>query len=328
MAYSRNPTTSPARGRPVDLEPDVSWTAKDIPDLTGRTAIVTGANSGVGFETAAALAGRGATVVLACRNPDRADAALASITEREPGAAVEVLRLDLADLGQVADAAAETNERFSRVDLLVNNAGVMATERCETADGHELLFGTNHLGHFAYTAGVLGRLLDTPGSRIVTIGSLSYRVGRIHWDDLGLRRRYSESRAYAQSKLANAMFCLALQRRLTVAGAPTISLGAHPGFAATEIIAERVERHPRYAGFMKKHVIQTAADAARSPLRAATDPGAYGGQFHGPSRLAGTSGPPRIIPWSRRALDEAAQERLWAVSEELTGVEFDVGQTS
>jgi NAD(P)-dependent dehydrogenase (short-subunit alcohol dehydrogenase family) len=306
------------------VERTVSWTAKDIPDQAGRTAIVTGANSGVGFETAAALAASGATVVLACRNPERAEAARAAIAERAPRGQLEVLRLDLASLSQIAAAAAETNERFPRVDLLVNNAGVMGTERSVTADGFELLFGTNHLGHFAYTGRILPRLLHTPGSRVVTIGSLSYRFGRIRWDDLDLERRYSEFRAYAQSKLANAMFCLELQRRLTVAGVPTISLAAHPGFAATEIIAERVERHPRYAGFMKRHVIQTAAEAARSSLRAATDPGAYGGQFYGPSKLGGTSGPPVVVPWSARALDEVARAHLWQLSEKLSGVAYDV----
>jgi NAD(P)-dependent dehydrogenase (short-subunit alcohol dehydrogenase family) len=302
----------------------VTWTTGDIPDLTGRTAIVTGANSGIGFEIAAALAGAGATVVLACRNPERAEAARAALADRDPKGPIEVLRLDLASLGQVADAAEETTERFARVDLLVNNAGVMGTERSTTSDGFELLFGTNHLGHFAYTGRVLPRLLETPRSRIVVIGSLSSRFGRIRWDDLASERRYRESRAYAQSKLAGALFCLELQRRLAVSGASTIALGAHPGFAATDIIADRVERHPRYAGFMKDHVIPTAADAARSPLRAATDPGAYGGQYYGPSERAGTSGPPVAIPWVRRAFDEAAQARLWRVSEELTGVTYDI----
>lgn len=302
----------------------MSWTTEHIPDQTGRTAIVTGANSGIGFDTAAALAGAGATVVLACRNPERAAVAQAAIEDRHPKAQVEVLRLDLASQGQIADAAAETSERFAHIDLLVNNAGVMGTERAVTQDGHELLFGTNHLGHFAFTGRVLPRLLDTPGSRIVTVASLSYKFGRIRWDDLGLERRYSESRAYSQSKLANAMFCLELQRRLAIAGVSTASVGAHPGFAATDIIADRVERHPRYAGFMKKHVIPTAQEAARSSLRAATDPGAYGGQFYGPSKLGGTSGPPRSIPWARRALDEGDQARLWQISERLTGVVYDI----
>jgi NAD(P)-dependent dehydrogenase (short-subunit alcohol dehydrogenase family) len=300
----------------------VSWTTKDIGDLGGRTVVVTGANSGIGLETAAALAAAGATVVLACRNPARAEAARAALAERHPGAHLELLRLDLASLDQIADAAAETAERFARIDLLVNNAGVMASERSVTEDGFELLFGTNHLGHFAYTGRIMPRILATPGSRVVTIGSLSYRLGRIHWNDLGLERRYREASAYAQSKLANALFCLELQRRLSVAGAATISLGAHPGMAVTEIIAERVERYPRYAGFMKRHVIQSAAEAARSPLRAATDPGAYGGQLYGPTQLGGTSGPPRTVAWARRALDEVDQTRLWAISEELTGVTF------
>ncbi len=302
----------------------MTWTTGSIPDLAGRTAVVTGANSGIGFETAAALAAAGATVVLACRNPERAEAARSALVDRGVKGPVEVLRLDLASLSQVADAAEETTQRFDRIDLLVNNAGVMGTERSTTGDGFEMIFGTNHLGHFAYTGRVMPRLLDTAGSRVVVIGSLSYRFGRIRWDDLASERRYRESRAYSQSKLAGAMFCLELQRRLATSGASTIALGAHPGFAATDIIADRVERHPRYAGFMKEHLIPSAADAARSTVRAATDPGAYGGQFYGPSQRAGTSGPPVAIPWVRRALDEQEQARLWRVSEDLTGVTYDI----
>lgn len=301
----------------------MTWAVSAVPDLTGRTVIVTGANSGVGLETAATLAAAGATVVLACRNPERAEAARATIAARTPAASLEVLRLDLASLGQVAEAADEALARFDRVDILINNAGVMATERAETEDGFELLFGTNHLGHFAFTGRILPLVLDTPGARVVTVNSLSYRFGRIRWDDLHLQRRYTEAKAYAQSKLANALFSVGLQRRLAEADAQASSLGAHPGFAATEIIAERVARYPRYAEWMKRNVIQTPAEGARSALRAATDPGAYGGQFYGPSARAGTSGPPRTIPWAHRALDEDAQHRLWELSEDLTGVVYD-----
>jgi NAD(P)-dependent dehydrogenase (short-subunit alcohol dehydrogenase family) len=300
------------------------WAAGDMPDLTGRTAIVTGANSGIGMETAAALAAAGATVVLACRSPERAAAACSTIEARGPRGPVELLRLDLSDLRQIEAAAAETVERFDRIDLLVNNAGVMSAERSETADGFELLFGVNHLGHFAYTGRVLPRLLATAGSRVVTVVSLSYRFGRIRWTDLGLERRYTESRAYAQSKLANALFSLELQRRLARAGAPTISVAAHPGFADTQIIAGRALGPARFVDFMRQHVVQTPAEGARSSLRAASDRGAFGGQFYGPSRLGGTSGPPRAIAWTRRALDEEDQARLWRLSEELTGVVYDV----
>ena len=300
----------------------MTWTAKDIPDLTGRTAVVTGADSGWGSRPPPHSPHRERPSSSPAGTPCAPRRSRAAIAGRGLLGPLEVLRLDLASLGQIAEAAAETNERFARIDLLVNNAGVMGTTRSATEDGVELLFGTNHLGHFAYTGRILPRLLDAPGSRVVTIGSLSYRFGRIRWDDLGLERRYSEPRAYARSKLANAMFSLGLQRRLAVAGASTISLAAHPGFAATDIIAERIERHRRSAEFVKDHFIQSAADAARSVLRAATDPGSYGGQFYGPSRFGGTSGPPVVVPWSRRALDEAEQDRLWRVSEELSGVRF------
>jgi NAD(P)-dependent dehydrogenase (short-subunit alcohol dehydrogenase family) len=302
----------------------MTWSDGDIPDLTGRTAVVTGANSGIGLETAAALAAAGATVALACRNPERAQGAMDAIAARQPRGRVEALRLDLSSLAQIAEGAAETNERFERIHLLINNAGVMAQERAVTTDGFELLFGVNHLGHFAYTAQVLPRLLATPGSRVVTVTSLSYRFGRIRWDDLALERRYSESRAYSQSKLANAMFALQLQRRLASAGAQTSSLAAHPGFADTQIIAGRVAGPDRFVDFMRNHVVQTPAGGAAPSLRAATDPGAFGGQFYGPAKLGGVNGPPRALPWVRRALDEEAQERLWRRSEDLTGVRFPV----
>jgi NAD(P)-dependent dehydrogenase (short-subunit alcohol dehydrogenase family) len=298
------------------MPPTESWTAADIPDLRGRTAVVTGANTGIGLETAAALAAAGATVVLACRNPDRARAARSLLEARRPAGAVEVLRLDLADQRQIADAADEVRGRFERVDRLVNNAGVLGIPRSLTADDFESVFGTNHLGHFAFTGRILPSLLATPGSRVVTVSSMSHRVGRIAWDDLGGERRYRKARAYAQSKLANLLFAFELQRRLAVAGAATVSLAAHPGFAATEIIGTGALTRS-----IGERYVPSPADAALPSLRAATSPGAYGGQYYGPSGRGGIRGTPVVVAPARRALDEGAQRRLWERSVELTGVE-------
>ena len=304
------------------------WTTADVPDLQALTVVVTGANTGIGQATAAALADAGATVVLACRNPEKANAARADIQSRGPRGRVEMVRLDLASQAQIKDAAAETLERFPRIDRLVNNAGVMSATRRETEDGFELLFGTNHLGHFAFTGRILPALLAAPRSRVVTVASLSQRFGRIRWDDVQCERSYRQSTAYAQSKLASLLFCFALQRRLTAAGSDTISLAAHPGFAATDILQR--EGHPRLAAIERRigePFIQTPAEAARSLLRATTDPTAHGGQFFGPSQRFGTEGPPIAVLPSKRALDEGAQTRMWELSERLTGVEYPLVPT-
>ncbi len=319
------PVSSAARAaaRPALRSRPVPWTTADIPDLDGLTVVVTGANTGIGLETAAALAGAGATTVLACRNDDKAEAARTDIEARRPRGQVEILRLDLASQAQITDAAAETLERFPRIDRLVNNAGVMANTRGETEDGFELLFGTNHLGHFAYTGRILPALLAAPGARVVTVASVSQRVGKIRWHDLHAELSYRQFTAYAQSKLACLLFAFELQRRLAAAGEDTISLAAHPGFAATDILAR--DRFPRLARLERRigeRFIQTPAEAARASLRAATDPAAYGGQFYGPAERLQTEGPPIPVLPSKRSLDEAAQARLWEVSVGLTEVEF------
>lgn len=301
----------------------VRWTVEDIPDLRGRTAVVTGANTGIGLETAAHLAGAGATVVLACRNLTKAEAARTAIAERHPFGEIELLRLDLAIQGQIIDAAAEATERFRQIDLLINNAGVLGTPRSLTVDGFESVFGVNHLGHFAFTAGLLPSMLGSPGSRVVTVSSLSHRFGTIRWSDLTGERRYSKAGAYAQSKLANLLFALELQRRLARAGTTTSSLAVHPGMAATDIAGSAMERFPRLTAF-GSNFVPKAPDAARPSLRAATDSGAYGGQFYGPGGPGGVAGPPVPTRPGRRALDEQAQARLWRISEEMTGVEFPV----
>ena len=300
----------------------MEWSAADIPDLDGMTVVVTGSNTGIGLETAAALAAAGATTVLACRNVDKAEAARHEISQRGVRGDVLILQLDLASQAQITDAAAEAIERFPTIDRLINNAGVMADDRAETADGHELLLGTNHFGHFAFTGRVLPALLAAPNSRIVTVTSLSQKVGRLRWDDLHLNDRFRPFTAYAQSKLANITHAFALQKRLAASGSGTASLVAHPGFANTGILDSTRRKPSDFERRIGERFVQTAADASRPSLRAATDPHAYGGEFYGPSNRFEISGPPVPVRPSRRALDESAQLRLWNISVEHTGVEY------
>ena len=295
------------------------WGASDIPDQHGRTVVITGANSGIGLEAARYLAARGAQVVLACRDEGKAAAAAAAIAAGVPGAEAETLALDLSSLESVRSAAAEIRSRYPRLDLLVNNAGVMMPPLSRTADGFELQFGTNHLGHFALTGLVLPSLLGVPGSRVVTVSSNGHKVGRIRFDDLQWEHGYRRMGAYAQSKLANLLFTYELQRRLAAAAAPTIAVAAHPGTSDTALV-----RHlPAFAQLGSRLAPnQGAAMGALPTLRAATDPAVAGGDYYGPAGLGEFAGPPRLVRSSSRSHDEAAQRRLWSVSEELTGVTF------
>ncbi len=304
----------------------MAWTATDVPPQEGRIAIVTGANTGIGLETAVALAEAGATVVLACRTPTKAEAAVDEIRSRAPGAVVEVLELDLGSLASVRTAANETRERFPTVDLLINNAGVMMPPRSTTADGFELQFGTNHLGHFAYTGLVLPTMTATAGSRVVTVSSIAHWGGEMRWADLQWEQGYSRTGSYSQSKLANLLFAFELDRRLAAAGLPTISLAAHPGVSATELT-----RHLPLAGLpgvakvyelSSRLLFQSAAAGALPQLRAATDPGAVGSTLYGPDGRNERTGHPVLVMPRPQALVEEDQARLWSVSEELTGVEY------
>ncbi|MFO8074292.1 MAG: oxidoreductase [Polyangia bacterium] len=306
----------------------MSWTPEDIPDQRGRVALVTGANSGLGYHTALELARRGARVVLACRDAERGKAALERLREEIPGAEIELELLDLADLGSVRSAAERFFESHGKLDLLINNAGVMALPRRSTADGFEMQFGTNHLGHFALAGLLLPRLAASREARVVTVSSLMHRRGRIRFDDLNWEREYSKWGAYCQSKLANLLFAFELQRRLEASRLPISSLASHPGYADTALQAAGAEMSgSRFeAGFMRlggRLLGQSAAAGAWPSLRAATDPGARGGEYFGPSRLLETSGPPRRARCSKRALDERDARRLWDLSRELTGVSYD-----
>jgi NAD(P)-dependent dehydrogenase (short-subunit alcohol dehydrogenase family) len=301
------------------------WTTADIPDQSGRTAIITGANTGLGFWTATALAEKGAHVVLAVRNLDKGKDAAAQITAKYPDAVVALQKLDLTSLAAIRESAEELKAAHQRIDLLINNAGVMWTEKDTTKDGFELQFGTNHLGHFAFTGLLLDRLLPVDGSRVVTVASVGHRLGgRIHFDDLQWDRRYNRHLAYAQSKLANLMFTYELQRRLKLKGDPTVALAAHPGGSDTEL----TRNVPSWASPVVKAVwplFSQGADMGALPtLRAATDPTAQGGQYYGPDGLGEQRGYPKVVGSSKQSHDQDAQRRLWTISEELTGVTYPV----
>ena len=296
------------------------WTERDIPDQRGRVAVVTGANTGLGFETARALAARGATVVLAVRDVEKGKKAAARIAGD-----VGVQALDLTSLESVRDASAELHAKHASIDLLINNAGVMIPPKQTTRDGFELQFGTNHLGHFALTGLLLDLLLPVPGSRVVTVSSISHRTrgAAIHFDDLQWDRSYDRSAAYAQSKLANLLFTYELQRRLAPQGT-TISVAAHPGLASTELVRDIPAAFRLIAPVLGALVSQSAAGGALPSLRAATDPAVLGGQYYGPDGRGELRGNPRVVVSSPQSYEETLQQRLWTVSEELTGVQFPV----
>jgi NAD(P)-dependent dehydrogenase (short-subunit alcohol dehydrogenase family) len=300
------------------------WTTADIPDQTGRVAVITGANTGLGYETALALAEHGAHVVLAVRNLDKGKDAAARITANGPRGEVALQELDLTSLDSVRAAARELRSNHDRIDLLINNAGVMYTPKSNTKDGFELQFGTNHLGHFAFTGLLLDRLLPVADSRIVTVSSIGHRIlADIHFDDLQWEHSYNRVAAYGQAKLANLLFTYELQRRLAGHGT-TIAAAAHPGMSDTELVrnmpALLVSAFERVAPV----VAQNAATGALPTLRAATDPAVLGGQYYGPDGLGQTRGYPKIVESSKKSHDADRQRRLWTVSEELTGVTYPV----
>ncbi|MFD7653312.1 oxidoreductase [Actinosynnema sp. NPDC059797] len=303
------------------------WTEADIPDQTGRTALVTGANSGLGLRTAEVLGAKGARVLLACRSPERGQRALERVLAA--GAKAELVRLDLADLSSVRAAAAEVRERTGdALDVLVNNAGVMAVPLGRTADGFERQFGTNHLGHAALTWLLVPALRTRPGARVVTVSSLAHQAGAIDFADPDYEvRRYSAWRAYAQSKLANLLFSRELARRAAKAGLDVTSVAAHPGTTATELSANtaRARGNP-LLGLGAKVVnalCQSTEQGALPQLYAATAPDVEPGGYYGPDGFRGLRGYPAPARSTAAARDELAASRLWDLTAELTGVEPD-----
>jgi NAD(P)-dependent dehydrogenase (short-subunit alcohol dehydrogenase family) len=301
------------------------WTAADVPDQHGRTVVVTGANSGIGLEAARELARKGATVVLACRNADKAVTAVASISASAPDARVETEALDLASLASVKEFARRFASAHDGLDLLINNAGVMAPPRRLTEDGFESQFGTNHLGHFALTALLITNMHGRPDARVVTVSSGAHRTGRMAFDDLHGEKKYGAWAAYGQSKLSNLLFMAELDRRLRTAESPVKSVAAHPGYAATNLQSTSSRWHEAF--FMSignRLVAQSAAQGALPTLYAATHPEIEGGAYIGPDGWFEMRGHPVPVSRSAAAQDAAAAARLWQLSEELTGVAFEV----
>ncbi len=301
-----------------------NWPSGYTPDVTGKVVIVTGANSGLGLEVTRVLATNGARVVMACRNLEKAERAAATVRASNPKGSVEVRPLDLSSLDSVRDFAAGVRGTESRIDVLVNNAGLMATDRSLTVDGFEMQLGVNHLGHFALTAELLPLLLAADGSRVINVSSMGHRTGRMQFDDLMCEhRRYHRWPAYFQSKLANLLFTLELERRLVEAGVATAALAAHPGSTSTDLGTEGT-------GFTNKLIEplfplagQSVEGGALPILRAATDPAARGGEYYGP-RWYMSGRPVRETP-SRRARNLGDAARLWAMSEQLTGATYAFG---
>lgn len=294
------------------------WTAEDIPDLTGKTAIVTGANSGIGFEMARALVRKGARVILACRSQDKGETAHRRIAQEYPGAKAELAQLDLSSLASVRRFANEfTAHHFDHLDILINNAGIMAVPFGKTVDGFELHFGTNHLGHFALTGLLLDFIILTPQARVITVSSGGQRFGKIDFDHLNSEEDYDRQRAYAQSKLANLLFTYELQRRFERAGVEPIAVAAHPGWTATNL-----QVHWRMVRVLNPFFGQKPEMGALPTLYAATAADVQGGDYYGPGGWQELRGYPKKVQSSDRSHDAEVAARLWTVSEELTGVHY------
>jgi NAD(P)-dependent dehydrogenase (short-subunit alcohol dehydrogenase family) len=295
-----------------------NWTAGQIPDLTGKVAVVTGANSGIGYEMARALARKEAMVILACRNKDKGEAAARQIRQEVPTAKAELLRVDLAELASVRRFADEFANHYDRLDILINNAGIMAPPFAKTADGFELQFATNYLGHFALTGLLFGHIIHSPGARVVTVSSWGHHFGIIDFDNLNAEKDYDPERAYAQSKLANLLFTYELQRRFESTGVDALAAAAHPGWTA----ATGLPAHRPIVRMLNPLIGQKPEMGALPALYAATAPDVQGGGYYGPGSWGGLRGYPTKARSSDRSHDAAVAARLWAVSEELTGVQY------
>jgi len=297
----------------------MGWSEADIPDQRGRIAVVTGANSGIGFDTARALAAKGARVILACRDPEKGHQAERRIRAAAPEADVVFMPLDLASLTSIERFGKDLAVAEPELDILCNNAGVMMPPLGRTAEGFELQFGTNHLGHFALTGRLLDLLRRGENARIVSVSSMAHYWGRIDFDDLNSEKRYNATRAYGQSKLANLLFIRELARRLQARGEPIVAAAAHPGSTRTNL-----QQHSRLLSALIPFFSQQPPDGALPTLYAATAPGVHGGDYYGPGRLLETMGPPRPARSTFASKDPDSARRLWEVSERLTGVVFGI----
>jgi NAD(P)-dependent dehydrogenase (short-subunit alcohol dehydrogenase family) len=299
----------------------MNWTAADMPSQDGRLAIVTGANSGLGFHVATELGRAGAHVILACRDQGRGQDALNRMKTEVPDGDYELRSLDVASLEAVRAFAAEAPEK---IDLLINNAGVMAPPYRKTVDGFEMQFGTNYLGHFALTGLLLERLEAADAPRVVTAGSNMHKMGKIPWNDLQSETKYKPHGAYSNSKLANLMFAFELQRRATAAGSKLISAAAHPGWSATGLYDQGgASLTEKLMALPTRYLAQSSFDGALPTMYAATAPDVPPGAYVGPSKRMETVGPPKLVEGSARARSEADGRRLWEISEQLSGVRYE-----
>lgn len=293
------------------------WSGAKIPNQQGRIMLITGANSGVGFESSLVLAQKGAQILMACRSQTKGEQARQAILQRVPNAKLDLLILNLGDLASIEQLAQEVNNRYPRLDILLNNAGIMQPPYGQTNDGFELQFGTNHLGHFALTGRLLPKLLATPNSRVITVSSAAYLSGVINFDDLQSKHHYDSMKAYKQSKLANILFAQELQRQLSVAHATTISISSQPGWVFSNLQARPDSRVHR---FFMATVRQSAQQGALSQLYAATASGVQGGEFYEPRWVL--RGNPVQRNLIERGRNTATAQRLWQISEQLTGVHY------
>ncbi len=305
----------------------VKWSYKDIPSQQGRVAIVTGANSGLGFYTTRGLAEKGCEVVMACRNTGKGEEAMNEILKSVPGAVLNVMQLDLADLASVQAFAAAFSKKYRKLDLLINNAGLMAIPKRMTADGFEMQFGVNHLGHFALTGLLYGMLKKTSGSRVVNVSSAAHNLGEIRFDDINWEKGYNKWKAYGMSKLSNILFTHELADRVSAKGDDIRVVVAHPGYADSKLIEKGPEMNGR--NFMVKAgrianslVAQSTEMGALPTLYAATAPEAEHRAFYGPGGFGGMRGYPTRVNPNRKKVSKEVQEKLWALSESMTGIPF------
>ena len=296
------------------------WDSRDVPDQKGRVAIITGSSSGIGYETARVLASKNATVVIAVRNLEKGESALKKIKSTFPEANARIMELDLAELDSVHKFAEGFRKNFSQLDLLINNAGVMMPPYSKTADGFELQFGTNHLGHFALTGLLLDLILKTENSRIVTVSSSGHRSGKIDFDDLNWeKRKYKKLGTYADSKLANLYFTYMLQEKLETRGLRTIAVASHPGWTGTEL-----QRHVGLFKFLNRFFSQSIDMGALPTLYAATAPDVKGSDYYGPSGWKEMKGYSKKVDSNELSHDKDIAKKLWDISEELTKVRFSL----
>ena len=318
---NREPLQATGNGHP---EGKRQWSLDDVPDQAGRIAIVTGANTGLGYETALALAGKGAYIILACRSAEKAEAARRRILECHPGAEIEVRVIDTGSMASVRRFAEAFQRDHGRLDLLVNNAGIMVTPHAVTEDGFEGQLAVNYLGHFLLTGLLLPTLAVTPGSRVVSLYSLAHRWGGIQFDDILFTKKYDAGKAYYQSKMACLMFALELDRRLKSAGCGVLSMAAHPGVSKSDLGRHLAAPLRLLLALIGPLVLQPAARGALPTLCAALGDGLSGGETIGPSGRGQRKGPPAVVGVEPDAHDQKQRDRLWAMTEELLGFKFEI----